>query len=269
MKTRNLLMVLVITLSPLLTRAQFDFSFSNEIGVLAGPLLFQSDFGLRNNFDTNISNLGVGVGIFHYINFAYRADCNCYSRDVYFNDHFMIRSELDYHVTNLSHEGPLAEKDNDEGRDLRDHLGKSNVFEAGIQLEWHPMSIRDFNAGGYALHPFVSVGAHYVNYKPQYSSIQDVPGATPEDIFFDDFLIGDGALGGIDDSRGQTWALTLSGGMRYKLDELNDIFIEMRYHKYFSNWVDGLNPDEQFYPPNKYDDSIVWLMVGYVYYLNF
>lgn len=251
----------------MVTRAQS--MFSSEVGVLAGPLLFQSDFGLRNNFDTNVSNLGLGVGVFHYFNFAYRADCDCYSRDRYFNDHFMVRVELDYHITNLTHEGPLSEKDTDEGRDLRDHMGKSNVFEAGAQIEFHPFSIRDFNAGASFVHPYVGIGAHYVNFKPDFSSIQDVPGATPEDIYYNAFLVGDGILGGLDDTRQNTWAVTASGGLRFKVGQLNDILLELRYHKYFSNWVDGLNPDPQFYPPNKFDDSIMWLMVGYIIYLNY
>lgn len=248
---------------------QFIFGFSNEIGTAAGPLLFQSDFGLRNNPNTNINNTGVGVALMHYMNFAYRSDCNCYSRDVYFNDHFKIRNEMDFHYAKFTHEGAESKKNSDEGRDLRDHKGTSSVFEIGSQLEFFPMSIRDFQAGAYVIAPYISLGVHYVTFKPSYSSIQDVPGATPEDIYFNRFLKGDGKLGGIDDAAGFTIALTGSVGFRYKIGFLSDINIELRYHRYSSNWVDGLNPDEAFYPPNKYDDSIVWLTVGYVYYLNF
>ncbi len=249
--------------------AQFVFGFSNEIGVAAGPLLFQSDFGLRGNVNTNINNVGLGVAVMHYMNFAYRSDCNCYTRDVYFNDHFKIRNEVDFHYTKLSHEGPESKSDSDEGRDLRDHKGTSSVFELGSQLEFFPLSIRDFQAGAFLIAPYISIGLHYVKYKPDFSSIQDVPGATPEDIYFDRFLQGNGKLGGIDDVGGHTTAITGSVGFRYKLGILSDINVELRYHGYFSNWIDGLNPDEAFYPPNKYNDSIVLFTVGYVYYLNF
>ena len=268
MNTKILLAVLFFYLSmPLTVKAQFGFS--NEVGIIAGPLLFQSDFGLRENFDTNINNVGIGVGIVHYMNFAYRSDCNCYTRDEYFNDHFKLRTEADLHYSKFTHEGVESKKESPEGYDLRDHQGTSLVYELGMQLEYFPKSIRDFQAGGYKIAPYVSLGAHFVGYNPSYSSIQDVDGATPEDIYFDKFLIGDGELGGIDDSPGTTWALTGSIGLRYKLSELSDINLEFRYHKYYSNWVDGLNPDPEFYPPNRYDDSIVWLNIGYIYYLNF
>jgi len=269
MNTKILVAVLILFLA-IPSAARSQFAFSNEIGVIAGPLLFQSDFGLRNNYDTNINNQGLGIGLVHYFNFAYRADCNCYTRDRYFNDHFKLRSEADLHYTNLTHEGYESQKDSPEGQDLRDHKGSSLVFELGMQLEYFPLSIRDFQAGAFKIAPYISLGAHLVSFKPEYSSVQDVPGASPEDIYFDRFLIGDGGeLGGISDAAGTTWALTGSVGIRYKLTILSDINLELKYHKYHSNWVDGLNPDPEFYPPNKYDDSIVWLTIGYIYYLNF
>ena len=269
MSTKTLVTVFFFFLISFAAPAQFTFGFSNEIGVVGGPLLFQSDFGLRQNFDTNINNTGLGIGLVHYINFAYRADCNCYSRDVYVNDHFKIRNELDFHFTQLTHQGRESQKDSDEGRDLRDHKGTASVFELGSQIEFYPLSIRDFQAGAFRISPYISLGVHYVYFDPGYSSDQDVPGARPEDIYFDRFLVGDGELGGIDGTPGSTYAITGSLGFRFKLGILSDLNFELRYHKYGSNWVDGLNPDEASYPPNKYDDSIVWFMVGYVYYLNF
>ncbi len=268
MNTKILFLVLPLwLLMPVSSAAQLGFS--NEIGIIAGPLLFQSDFGLRNNFDTNINNQGLGIGIVHYMNFAYRADCNCYSRDLYFNDHFKLRSEADLHYTKFTHEGYESQKQSLGGLQLRSHTGSSLVFELGAQLEFFPLSIRDFQAGAFKIAPYISLGAHYVNFHPKYESSLDSPGALPEDVYFNPFLVGDGELGGIDDNAGNTWALTGSVGIRYKLSELSDINLELRYHRYYSNWVDGLNPDQEFYPPNRYDDSIVWLNVGYIYYLNF
>lgn len=263
------LLLVFLCLSTSSVKAQFIFGFSNEIGVGVGPLLFQSDFGLRNDFDTNINNVGLGGAILHYMNFAYRADCNCYSRDVYFNDHFKVRNELNYHITNLSHEGREAQKDSEKGRKLRDHKGTASVLQVGSQVEFYPLSVRDFQAGAYKIAPYIGIGGHYVSYRPGYSSIQDGPGTSPENAYFDNFLVGDGKLGGIDDTRGSTFALVGTVGIRYKIGILSDLFAEMRYHRYYSDWVDGLNPDPASYPDNKYNDSIVWLTMGYVYYLNF
>lgn len=269
MKHRIYIPIVILLLSTFSLQAQFIFGFSNEIGVGAGPVLFQSDYGLRNNFDTNINNTGVGVVLMHYMNFAYRADCNCYSRDVYFNDHFKIRNELNYHYTKLTHEGPESQKDTEKSQNLRDHTGTSSVFQVGSQVEFYPLSVRDFQAGAYRIVPYIGLGAHYVSFKPTYSSTQFSPNVPIEDVYFENFLVGDGKLGGLDDSQGHTLAVVGTLGIRYKIGVLSDLYAEARYHRYSSDWVDGLNPDRNSYPANKYNDSTVWLSLGYIYYLNF
>ena len=79
--------------------------FSHEIGLITGPVAFQSDYGERKDFDTNLGNTGFGIGLVHFLNFSYRADCNCYSPETYFNDHFKVRSELSFNKTKLNHFG--------------------------------------------------------------------------------------------------------------------------------------------------------------------
>jgi hypothetical protein len=47
----------------------------------------QSDYGERYNLTTNAGNTGLGIGL--YTNeFSYTAECNCYTPETYFNDHF-------------------------------------------------------------------------------------------------------------------------------------------------------------------------------------
>lgn len=86
MKTKHF--VLVITLLSFYFNSFSQFGFSHEVGIITGPVVFYSDYGQRNNIETNMNNVGFGVGLIHYLNFAYRSDCNCYTRDTYFNDHF-------------------------------------------------------------------------------------------------------------------------------------------------------------------------------------
>jgi len=272
MKARYLLMAL-FTFMLVQNELKAQFGFSHEIGVITGPVAFQSDFGLRNDFDTNRGNIGFGVGIVHYLNFSYRADCNCYSRDTYFNDHFKVRNEIDYHVTNLNHFGEEAEDDDFGGLQLRSHTGRANVLEIGTQLEYFPMSIRDFAAGAYKIAPYFSLGAHYVSYNPvAESSLGEIGGQVqkPDGSFvpvvFQGFVPGDGKYGGIDDSPGSTWAITWSTGIRYKLGIYSDLLLDARWHYYLDNWVDGLNPDPR--PANRANDWIFWLNVGYIYYLD-
>ena len=257
-----------------------QLGLSHEIGVITGPVAFQSDFGERSNFDTNKGNVDGGIGIVHYINFAYRADCNCYSKDTYWNDHFKIRNEIDYHVTNLENFGPEAEDNDFGGLRLRNHKGKSKVLEAGTQLEYFPLSIRAFQANSYKIAPYVSFGVHYVSFNPEAITLLREDGDLLGDVlnpFTSDptdtgpalipaFGVGEGRNNtGIDDRPGETWAITWSGGIRYKLGPLSDLLVDARWHFYTSNWVDGLNPDPR--PSNRSNDWIFWLNVGYVYYL--
>ncbi|HMC00811.1 MAG TPA: hypothetical protein VKN14_07235, partial [Flavobacteriaceae bacterium] len=100
---KHLAIVLCFLVVSLATYAQLGFS--HEIGVIVGPVEFRSDFGNRFDEPTNIGNSGIGIGIIHYINFSYRADCNCYSTDTYFNDHFKLRNEVSWNYTNLDHFG--------------------------------------------------------------------------------------------------------------------------------------------------------------------
>lgn len=236
-----------------------QLGFSHELGVITGPVVFYSDFGQRNDIETNMGNVGYGVGLIHYLNFAYRADCNCYTRESYFNDHFKLRNEISYHKTNLEHLGRWVDpsKTSIKAEQLRNMKGSTSVFDIGSQLEYFPLSIRDFMAGSYKLAPFVSLGAHWVNYDPEVYSEMGRLGTqrTTPDKYFDAYT----------NEPGTTWSIVWSAGTRYKLTPLSDLMIDARWQFYFSNWVEGLNPDV---PENMANDWIFWLNIGYVLYLD-
>lgn len=236
--------------------AQAQFGFSHEIGVIAGPVAFQSDYGERFDFATNSGNVGIGIGIIHYINFAYRADCNCYSRDTYWNDHFKIRSQINYSVTTLNHLSELADRNSIGGLQLRSMEGQSKVLEVGAHLEYFPLSIRDFQNGGSKWAPYAGIGVHYVNYKPEAESSLGPLGnsITTFPTFIDR----------IDTSRGSTVAYVGDLGLRYKLTPLSDLLISSAWHYYDDNFVDGLSPNIE---SNRNDDWIWWFNVGFIYYL--
>jgi len=256
MKTRILLLVIAfLVFSKQDLHSQLGFS--HEIGVIAGPLAFYSDFGQRNDNETNFGNSSIAIGIVHYMNFAYRADCNCYTRDRYFNDHFKVRSEIDYHKTKLEHLGRwVADDQQGQGPDfLRSMKGETQIFELGAQLEYFPLSIRDFASGGAKLAPFISAGVHWIAYDPNITYIDD-----------GDYYGGkyDPATT-IQQEGGNTWAFLGSVGVRYKLSPLSDLMLDSRIQYYFSNWVDGLNPEV---PENKANEWHFWLNFGYIYYLQ-
>ncbi|WP_272022163.1 THC0290_0291 family protein [Olleya namhaensis] len=262
---KHLTLVILILLST--SSAYAQLGFSHEIGIITGPVAFKADFGERLDSDTNVGNTGFGIGLVHYINFAYQADCNCYTTDNYFNDHFKLRTEISFNKTKLNHLGKWVEdsRTSDEADKLRSHTGEANNFDIGMQLEFFPLSIRSFQAFGYRLAPFVSLGAHYVSYNPKVytdydNGTNDVGNVLDNNNFYSGW-----DPGSINPDSGSTWSVVSSIGVRYKLNMLSDLMIDLRGQYYFSDWVDGL--DHQL-NSNKYNDWLVWLNVGYIYYLD-
>lgn len=260
--------------------AYSQLGFSHEIGVIAGPVEFRSDFGSRFDEATNLGNSGIGIGIVHYINFAYRADCNCYSTDTYFNDHFKLRNEISWNYTVLDHHGewvrpiytsPDADK-------LRAHHGVAENFDIGTQLEYFPRSIRSFQAFSYLLAPYISLGIHYTSSHPQASTtygdgnvydnrniyqfwhrnptfLPPLPAGVPESE----------RQYPIDVTPRSDWSMVTSVGVRYKIGVLSDLLLDLRWQLYFNDWVDGFNHKLSY---NKFNDWLIWLNVGYIYYLD-
>ena len=248
--------------------AQAQFGFSHEIGAIAGPVAFQSDYGERYNLTTNAGNTGLGIGIIHYLNFSYSAECNCFSPETYFNDHFKLRSELSYNKTELKHFGEWVAPDKTSpGADqLRAMRGSTAVTNIGMQLEYFPLSIRRFTATVGSLGPFVSLGGQFSFYTPTASSIMGPLGTSQ--TTFPKFLAESGNQPhGFTNEGGTVWSVVSSVGTRYKLSPLSDLMVDLRFQYYFSNWVDGLNPDPTIYKENKANDWLVWFNVGYIYYL--
>jgi len=253
---------ILIALVFLFNYSYSQLGFSHEIGVIAGPVAFQSDFGVRHDFETNAGNTGVGVGIIHYINFSYRADCNCYTTDTYFNDHFKLRSEISWNKTKLDHFGKWVDPDrtSPNADRLRAHHGEANNFDIGMQIEYFPKSIRSFQSFGYKFAPFVSLGVHYTSYNPKASTEYGDGNILNPSNFYSYW-----EPGSIDPTNGSVWSVVGSIGVRYKLTVLSDLMLDLRWQYFGNNWIDGLNHQ---LPSNKANDWLVWLNFGYIYYLD-
>ncbi|MGK0210350.1 MAG: hypothetical protein ACI9D4_000657 [Polaribacter sp.] len=269
MNARILLLVLLFIFFSK-QEAHSQFGFSHEVGIITGPVVFYSDFGQRSNFETNAGNVGFGIGLIHFMNFAYRADCNCYTRDKYFNDHFKVRNEIDYHKTNLGHFGRWVDPSETSlfADKLRAMKGSTAVFDIGSQIEYYPFSIRNFQSGSatHKIAPFISLGVHWVNFDPEiYSDLGplNTPVSTPDKY-----------LGAFQQEADNTWSVVASAGIRYKLTPVSDLMLDGRWQYYFSDWVDGLNPSidnndgARAVPENKANEWIYWLNFGYIYYLD-
>ena len=106
---------------------------AQEIGIYAGPVTLQSDFGERHNVDTNVGNAGFGFGVAHWLNFS-----AANNRDRYFPEHFKIRSELSFSRTNLRHFGQWVERKPNAlfAQQLKNMHATSTLIGLGAQLEF-------------------------------------------------------------------------------------------------------------------------------------
>lgn len=259
----NLKQLTVFFIFLLMTNFSFSqLGFSHEIGIIAGPVEFRSDYGTRNSIETNFGNVGYGIGIVHYINFAYRADCNCYSADTYFNDHFKLRSEISYNFTKLDHHGEfVASSQTSTAADkLRAHHGEAKNLDVGMQLEYFPRSIRAFEAFRYSFAPFVSLGVHYTNFSPTVWTEYGDQNPNNVNNFYPRW-----EPGSINVEGGSTWSVVASVGTRYKLNNVSDLMVDLRWQYFGDDLIDGLDHQLDY---NKYNDWLIWLNFGYIYYLD-
>ncbi len=248
-----------------------QLGFSHEIGAIIGPVAFQSDYGVRHDFETKAGNTGIGIGLIHYINFSYRADCNCYTTDTYFNDHFKVRSEISWNKTKLNHFGKWVDPKRTSvyADKLRAHSGEATNFDIGAQLEYFPFSIRAFSVSVQSFAPFISLGAHFTRYNPKVATTYNDKDPNNLTNYYDPwYLYSDGSVRDtefINVNSGTTWSIVGSIGTRYKLTILSDLMLDLRWQYYFKDTIDGL--DHQLIS-NKANDYLVWLNFGYIYYLD-
>ena len=251
--------IIVFLLFSILGTHENQAQIYHEVGIMAGPVSFRGDYGLRGDREALRENIGFGFGINHYMNFAYSDFISQYSRQ-----HFKVRSSLIYHTTTLNHFGAIADKDNLGGLQLRSMTGKANVLEIGSGLEYYLMRIRDFERGSGTFTPYGGIGVNFVFYSPvAETSLEDGLGL-PETTF-PTFLAGPGEDPTFSNDSSITLSANFQAGAKYKITKKSDIFAELRWHYYVSDFVDGLEPIGS---QNKYNDWMFWFTVGYSYSID-
>ena len=245
-----------------------QFGFSNELGIIAGPVQFRSDYGSRTDSDTNKGNMGVGIGIIQYVNFSYRKNYSYRFKESFFIEHFKVRNEISWNRTELNHFGRWVDpsKTSEDAKRLRGHTGVSKNIDIGTQLEFYPYNIKGFESFTPLISPFASIGVHYTFYSPEVSTTyQNSNAAAIGDVTDASNFYSLWDPGSVDASSGGAFSLVSSVGIRYKVGKLSDLMLDLRWQYYFKDTVDGL--DHQL-DSNKYNDWLLWLNVGYIFYLD-
>ncbi len=261
--SKNFVCVFIVLLF-FLNLSAAQSSIAHEVGGFLGSSFMKSDYGQRNDNDSNYRNTGFTVGLVHYMNFSYKS-----MSDAYFNEHFKVRSELSFNKTKLNHFGKWVENGNSIGKQqLRAMEGKSSILNLGVQLEYYPLSeIHEFEYSIGSIYPYISLGLQYNFYNVQSSSSMGELGNVK--TTFPKYLVpSDGHPYGFSSQSSSTWSVLSGIGARYKLTPLSDLMLEARLQYFGSDWVDGLNPNKEIYTENKYNDWQVWLTFGYVFYLD-
>lgn len=252
MKILKILLLFIFTFLTLEVESQ-NF-LEHELSFNAGLYQVRSDYGVRNDSETNFGNQGIAVSLSYYYNPAFNR------RKSYFQAHFKYRFNLMYSRSDLEHFGP----DSDDPR-LASMTGSYTNFTISNGLEYYPLNIKVYKKRSYEsfLNDFspyagVGLGINFVNPDAESS----LPGGLAvENNIFPSF-ISDGFNTGINLTSDTVLSLNFRTGVRYKLNIRSDVYIESSWMFFDSDFVDGLSPVG---PQNKNKDWSWGINAGFSY----
>lgn len=236
--------------------------FTHDIGGFVGSTSLQTDYGERSHLSSELSNKGASYSVAHYLHFfnkTLRWDPNNT-----LHDHLMIKTELQYiQNTELSHKGNYASKQNYAGEQLRAMKGSLKMLNVGVHLEYFLRSLDDFvyPHSNMSFNPFFTFGVQYSFYdnglESDLGDWQEDASILPKKYTLENSL----AIG-----KGESFALNLGFGTRYKLTEKLDLVAQLNYAYFFSDKIDGLKAEVI---ENKNNDWALNMQVGLIYHLNY
>ena len=256
MKTYHKLVILILLFSYSSSFSQLDIS--HEVGITAGPLSMQTDYGERHHFPSS-NETTFGISVVHYLSF-FGSNYNWRNGATWFSDHFKLRTEFSYYFTNsLEHEGRYVEENSAIAPQLRAMKGETKIYNIGMQLEYYFKNLEDYGllfntADKFA--PYISAGIHYNRYDAELTNtsnggldVGNLPAKWQNRFFIEP---------------DNTFSFTLSTGTRFKLDKV-DLVADLRWQHFFSDKVDGL---DQVDGSSKYNDTLILLSFGAVFDLS-
>jgi hypothetical protein len=250
---KAILFISIVTMT-ISAHAQNGFGGSyTEVGVFTGPVFFKSDYGERGNFENFEKNNGYTIGASYYL-----STINNYQG---LKDNFKLRLELFYTKADFKHYGKYVDATSTSlfGDQLRGMYGSTSFTSIGFQVEYYPFKTDDYDRGS-LFSPYLSLGPHinYVSVTSRSTLGELGTYITTPQKYMDGYR--NGAM--------TVASVTGAIGTRFKLSDYHSLFTELRAQYFFSDWVDGLNPNKAIYSENKSNDWCVGLNLGYIYYFN-
>lgn len=248
MSFKNVLQ-LVLLFSINFAQAQYGRTYQ-EIGIMGGPVFFQGDFGERGDFENTIKNVGFSGSLVYFLSMNVNRSS--------FAENFKVRFDVTGMAVNLEHFGKYADKNSTVGRQLRAMRSDVKILSVGTQIEFYPWKTDDYSDATWS--PYIATGFQINNYTAEAYSFQGNIGnlnVVPEKY-----------VDGFKSSNETAFSYTGSVGIRYKLTNYNYVILEGQFKYFFSDWIDGMNPDRRTYKENKSNDYTGTINLGYVYYFN-
>jgi hypothetical protein len=241
----------IIIASFLYISINFGYSQSSktfkEIGVMAGPVFFQSDYGERGEFENYIKQNGFSIGVFYYLT------PNINTRNI--GEKLKFRLEASYMKSQLQHYGKWVDpnKESTLSSQLRAMRGSVSTKNLGFQVEYYPFKTDDYCRFCMLFNPYVSLGSQLSSYTSEIHSSEKIPEKFSNSR----------------NATAITGSFTAGFGVRYKFpSEISALIFDYRLQHYYTDWIDGVNPDKKIYPENKSNDYSTTFNFGYIYYFQ-
>ncbi len=237
-----------------------------EVSINLGLASFQTDYGERHDFKSGVTgNVGLAAGASFYINF-FNYDPKINPNPNWRQKHLKLKIETSYLKANLDHFGSYQAEDSQNGLKLRSMHGKTSVINLGTMIEYHPYNIPDFITtkkrwvapyfglgvmGGYSM---PSVTTDLGDWQDEVNLIQA----------YHAYGSDDSTVQPIDIDSKLVLSLVFGAGLRFEIDFEAALMIDMRWQYFNNDYIDGLSPNPGIVP-NKYNDWLYYLNVGYVF----
>lgn len=251
-------MVICCSIIPTVS-AQF---LTHELGVHIGTSTIHTDYGERDNFQSNYANNATSISVTHTLHFFNKNQKWNANTGIW--DNLAVRTELNMiKSSRFNHQGRTATSTSTMGEQLRAMEGSVSIINTGIQVEYYFKYLKDFMdpLSKNKWNPYVLGGVQYSMFSNSLeSSLGDWrtnPNVLPSKYRSPEAL----AIG-----NGTALAASFGGGTRYKITKKMDLNIQLNWQYFFSDGVDGLKPDV---PENKNNDWLMNMQMGIIYHLNF